>query len=1093
MTRLDSRRCPDPETLAAFVAGTLSGTEFEMTADHVNDCEDCRTVIAEAARANRGEYGEAIPFVSSAATAKPARHRARSWLIATAAAAVIGVVYFSVPREPKHDPRVRELAEAMPRDGRYLEARLSGGFRWAQLRTVERSEGASPDAGEMKVIGAAGEVLEKTAGDLSPDGLHARALALLLAGRPTEANALLARVLGTKKSAAIWSDLAAARYTEGVRADDPSLFAPALAAADEALRIDPQFPEALFNRALIVEHLGLRRQARAAWERYLAVDATSEWAHEARQHLGALVSPAAFRDELNRNYDQLAGDVRTVKSLVRRYPQEARTWGETEILGRWAAATKTGDEVLARKHLTIAKSLGEELLVFNGDHMLHEAAAAIAAADPVRQEWLAEGHLEFRDAQAMYGHGRAVEACELFHKAVDAFSRGGSPLARVAEYFEANTIFSKGQVGDARARLERLLAQAPPEYAAHRAQIEWELGLALASQAHWGDAIRTLSDSIRIFERLGETKYAVSVRDILAEVYDRIGDPYSAWKHRSVVLRELGRSDHPKLLVTLDAAARGAALRRDWPVSMALLGLKLEIAGDGRDDPLYVHTLLLRARIEATLSRPQSARAELARATAAMTRLHDDAYRERAEANRAALQGLLTQSAPEAISLFSKAIAFHRAKGGRMLLPDLLLQRGRALIRAGDREGAAADFEAGICELEEQRSSIDPGEERWGVFGAVEGLFDEAMLLALERNDTARAFAYAERARARELLETVSTRDVIPEAAATDAVVVEYATHAAGLVIFVADGGRVTAVQKEVARSVLEGEVARMNAAVASSNEAEFRSSGSTLYSRLIAPVASALPPNRLLVFVPDPVLRSVPFAALVDEQGLYLVQQHALVVAPSSAVLAKLAARPRPAFRNPHLLLVSGLAADEGDVGYLHASSREGAAVEAVYRSADRLRANEADEAVFATRARRADVIHFVGHAVSDPRFHAALVTARLDGSVGRLDVHEIAAMQLRHTRMVVLAACSTGNGEERLGEGNISLARAFLAAGVPSVVATLWPIDEGLASEFFPRIHRYVAEGLSPPEALRHAQLDEIRSHRVPNMWAAVEVFGS
>lgn len=1093
MTRLDSSRCPDPEILAAFVAGTLSGTEFEMTANHVNDCDDCRTIVAEAARANRGDYGDVVPFVLPAAASKPARHRAIRWLIAAAAAAVIGIVYISVPRGATHDRRVRELAEAMPRDGRYLEARLSGGFRWEPLRSVPRAEGAPPDAGEMKVIGAAGELLEKTAGDSSADGQHARAMAFLLAGRPSEANALLTKVADAKKDAATWSDLAAARYTAGVRTDDPEDLASALAAADEALRIDPQFPEALFNRALIVERLGLRRQARAAWQRYLAVDTNSDWAREARQHLDALVPPVAFGDELDRNYDQLARDVKAVKNLVRRYPQEARTWGETEILGRWAAANKAGNDVLAKKHLAIAASFGNELVAFNGDRMLCEAAASITAADSQHQDLLADGHLQFRSAQAAFRRGRAAEAYELFAKAADAFARGGTPLTAVAEYFEANTLFARGQIGDARARLERLLAQAPPEFAAHRAQLEWQLGLVLASQAQWGDAIHTLTDGIRTFERLGEMRYAASVRDILAEVYDRIGDPQSAWKHRVIVLREFGRADHPKLLVTLDAAARGAALTRDWQVSLALLGLKLEIAADGTDDPLYVHTLLLRARIEAMLSRRESAHMELARATAAMARLHDDAYRERAEASRVEVEGLLSPSAPKAIAFFSKAIAFHRAKGGRMLLPDLLLQRGRALIRVGDREGAAADFESGVNELEAERSSIDPGEERWGVFGAAEDLFDEAMLLALDRNDAASAFAYVERARARELLETVSTGRVAPPSRVGGVVVVEYAVHAAGLVIFVSDDGRVTAVRKELARSVLESEVTHMSAAVASSDEAEFRRSAAILYSRLIAPVATALPPNRLLVIVPDAVLRCVPFAALVDEHGAYLVERHTMVVAPSRAVFAELTARSRPAVAHPHLLVVSGPAANEGDIRYLTASSRERDAIEAAYTSTDRLRPNEANEVVFASRAGMADVIHFVGHAVFDERFHAALVTRLRDGSDGRLDVHQIAAMRLQRTRVVVLAACSTGRGEERAGEGNISLARAFLAAGVPSVVATLWPIDEGPATEFFSHLHRYVADGLPPAEALRRAQLDAIRSRRAPNMWAAVEVFGS
>lgn len=1092
MTRRDSSRCPGPEILAAFVAGTLSGAELKMTEEHVNDCEDCQSTVGEAARASRGDYGDFAQLVPIAARRRDPQ-RTKRWLIALAAAAVIGIVYVGVPRDRSEDARVRELAEAMPRDHRYLEARLSGGFRWAPLRTVARSERAPLDAGEMKVIGVAGELLEKTAGDLSSSGQHARALAHLLAGRATEADALLTKVADAKKEAAIWSDLAAARYTAGVRTDDPSYFAAALAAADEALRTDPQFPEALFNRALIIERLGLRHQARAAWERYLAVDRTSEWAREAQQHLNALVPPAAFSDELDRNYDQMARDASAADALAHKYPQETRIWGETEILGRWAAAKQAGDHALAQKHLSVATFFGDALLGLNGDRMLLEAVASIASADAQRQKLLAEAHLQFREAQAAYRSGRAAEAQELFRAAAERFARGGSPVALLAEYFQANTLYDRGRITEAQARLEQLLADAPPQFAAHRAQVDWQLGLLLASQAQWGDAIDTLNDGIRTFERLGEMKYATAVRDILAEVYDRIGDSRSAWKHRIIVLRELGRSDHPKLLVTLDTAARGAALTQEWAVSLALLGLKLEIAADGGDDPMYVHTLLLRARIEAMLSRPDAAQAELARATAAMVRLHDDAYRERAEADRVAVEGFLTQSAPAAIALLGKAIAFHKTKGGRMLLPDLLLQRGRALLRAGDRAAAATDFEAGIRELETQRNSVDPGEERWGVFGAVDDLFDEAMLLALERDDAASAFAYAERARARELLETVSTGELTAAPPPEGAVVVEYATNSTGVVIFVADGGRVSAFENDVARSVLEDEVARIVESVATATEAEFRRSAATLYSRLIAPVAAALPQNRPLVFVPDALLRSVPFAALVDEQGRYLIERHALVVAPSSAVFAKLTARARRPVARPHLLVVSGPAAEEGDVRYLHASSREGEAVEAIYGSADRLRPDEANEVVFAARAGEADVIHFVGHAVSDARLHAALVTTRRNGSDGRLDVREIAAMQLRRTRVVVLAACSTGRGQERSGEGNISIARAFLAAGVPSVVATLWPIDEGPATEFFPLLHRYVAGGLPPAEALRRAQLDAIRNRRPPNMWAAVQVYGT
>ena len=100
----------------------------------------------------------------------------------------------------------------------------------------------------------------------------------------------------------------------------------------------------------------------------------------------------------------------------------------------------------------------------------------------------------------------------------------------------------------------------------------------------------------------------------------------------------------------------------------------------------------------------------------------------------------------------------------------------------------------------------------------------------------------------------------------------------------------------------------------------------------------------------------------------------------------------------------------------------------------------------------------------------------------------------QGRHTRVVVLAACSSARGEERAGEGGISVARAFLAAGVPNVIATLWPIDDAAAADFFPRVHRHLAAGVAPAEALRAAQLECIQRREAPlGIWAAVQILGS
>jgi len=89
------------------------------------------------------------------------------------------------------------------------------------------------------------------------------------------------------------------------------------------------------------------------------------------------------------------------------------------------------------------------------------------------------------------------------------------------------------------------------------------------------------------------------------------------------------------------------------------------------------------------------------------------------------------------------------------------------------------------------------------------------------------------------------------------------------------------------------------------------------------------------------------------------------------------------------------------------------------------------------------------------------------------------------------VLAACATAAGEVRATEGPISVARAFLAAGVPTVIATLHPIDDEQAAEFFPRLHEHIARGLPPAAALRATQNEWIR-RGIADFWTDVEVFG-
>src|SRR5258708_38368238 len=90
------------------------------------------------------------------------------------------------------------------------------------------------------------------------------------------------------------------------------------------------------------------------------------------------------------------------------------------------------------------------------------------------------------------------------------------------------------------------------------------------------------------------------------------------------------------------------------------------------------------------------------------------------------------------------------------------------------------------------------------------------------------------------------------------------------------------------------------------------------------------------------------------------------------------------------------------------------------------------------------------------------------------------IEALQLADTNLVVLAACDTASGPYSRSEGVLSLAKPFLKAGVPSIVATLWPVDDHAAGRLVTTFFRALLSGRDAAAALQAAPLATNRDSR-------------
>jgi CHAT domain-containing protein len=138
--------------------------------------------------------------------------------------------------------------------------------------------------------------------------------------------------------------------------------------------------------------------------------------------------------------------------------------------------------------------------------------------------------------------------------------------------------------------------------------------------------------------------------------------------------------------------------------------------------------------------------------------------------------------------------------------------------------------------------------------------------------------------------------------------------------------------------------------------------------------------------------------------------------------------------------------------------------------------------------------VLHLAAHARADddvPERSAVFLSAGSATEDGWLQPREIGALDLRG-RLVVLSACDSADGFLLSGEGPLSLARAFFAAGASAVVATRWPMRDDDAAFMMERFYRALASGVSVSAALTQARREAIESARPAAAWAGVILLG-
>jgi CHAT domain-containing protein len=304
------------------------------------------------------------------------------------------------------------------------------------------------------------------------------------------------------------------------------------------------------------------------------------------------------------------------------------------------------------------------------------------------------------------------------------------------------------------------------------------------------------------------------------------------------------------------------------------------------------------------------------------------------------------------------------------------------------------------------------------------------------------------------------------------------------------------------------------------------------MLSRLLLPVALPASVHRLIV-VPDGELASVPFAALRQRGGRFLIQDYEIASEPSASVALALALRPAPpvadniaVFADPvysstdarltQTMAVDALSSvsaqpailrsdgdlDMTDLPRLGGSLREANAI-ALIAGQGRTRLFLGFDASV-QKAIELDwhsvaVAHFATHAIVDtalPELSGIILSnfnaqgARQDGVLWLHDIYRTPIP----VPLVVLSGCSTASGKSLPGEGVTGLSQAFLSSGASAVIGTLWTVDDTTSDLAIANFYSAILKnGQSLSAGMRAAQLQMINARRPTYDWAGYIVQGN
>jgi len=700
---------------------------------------------------------------------------------------------------------------------------------------------------------------------------------------------------------------------------------------------------------------------------------------------------------------------------------------------------------------------------------------------------------------------------------------------------------------------------------------QWEaailthLGTVNFERGNYAQAIDYQMQSLSIAQKLGDKELEARIQDQLGSIYLNLGEYFKAVEYQLsslVIIQDLKNA--PDLNTRIEARRYEAGYLGNLANTFKNLGEYVkaeEYAQQSLQIAREINNPVIESKALGTLSNISIGKGnydvakEYAQQKLTITLRINDRQGQFEALNSLGNSYFFLKDYSTAIKYFQESLNLSQEIGDIYKKGWTLTKLGDAFLKYGNFEESEKFLRLGMEAREALRGKVGSNDAyKVSIFDLQVDTYQLLQQALVAQNKTDEALEIAERGRARALVELLSRRfspnqtevspitapklEEIKQIAKTqNATLVEYSiiveqlpgnqdTSESELYIWVIQPtGEVTfrrsnlkplwQTQKLSLKQLVTssrqsiGVRGRSSIEVVPLNSSEIENQLKQLHKILIDPIADLLPsdPNAHVIFMPQGELFLVPFPALQDANGKYLIEKHTILTAPAIQVL-DLTQKQRVKVQqaNPKGLVVVGnptmpkvtikIGEPPEQLNSLPAAENEAITI-AKLLNTKALTGNQATKKAILSQLPQARIIHLATHGLLDDfkglGVPGAIALAPSGNDDGLLTADEILNLKL-NAELVVLSACDTGRGRIT-GDGVIGLSRSLITAGVPSIIVSLWSVPDAPTASLMTEFYRnWQEKKLDKAQALRQAMLTIMkdRKYQNPKNWAAFTLIG-